>query len=90
MPSVIRQPGVLPTLFLKMEGSGQAWSWRLYTRAMVLLQAGERSQALQAGWNQGQLDLSEGLSPGVYFVELKAKRAGIESQARILKFFVLR
>jgi hypothetical protein len=91
MPSVMRLPqGASPRLFLKLQGPADAFRWRLYTRALTLVSEERRMQALLPGWGQATLALPPDLAVGTYFLQLNVQRGSVESQAKLVKLFVLR
>ena len=64
--------------WVQLKGSADKVQLRIYLPSMVLRQQLELPAPMQAGWNQGALDLG-GLPNGLYYVKAVACRGGEKS-----------
>lgn len=77
-------------LKLKLSGVAQTLRWKLYTRALVVVDKVEQGGSLPAGWGQQLLNLPPDLPSDLYYLELQVQRAEVKSHRYLLKLMVLR
>lgn len=77
-------------LKLKLSGSAQRLRWKLYTRALVVVDTVERGASLPTGWGQQRLSLPPDLPSDLYYLELQVQRGEVKSHRVLLKLMVLR
>jgi glucuronoarabinoxylan endo-1,4-beta-xylanase len=77
------------SLAIKLKGPADGVELKVYTRALVLAAKSHASIALRAGWNQVPLGAAlKGLPRGLYFIRVRAERAGQQSGAVVVKAMV--
>lgn len=90
MPMPVFGAGPTPLIKFKLSGPAAALRWKLYTRALVVVDATEAAQTMQAGWNQSALKLPTDLASDLYYLELSALRGTVTSPRKMVKLMVIR